>query len=268
MGKKTPKKNRSKKQKKALKAASIKKSEKRKSITPTTFEDEAQYLHPEKRSKFSEFSKTKPFSCYFDQSYHETSAESAEDSSCDENEDGAKTPDLDLTLFESVASADGCPVECKEKELELEQAGVETELDESVALPEESTTLSEESVTASQFEFEIVEEENGEKRMKRELKCIRKYLISELQNIYRANEFGPFHPKPEDLEDFEEVPKCPVNENRVERKGKRGRIPKAKPRCQYCDLELLDDYHLYDHYSRRLNPFTPIFYLSLNTFWS
>ena len=240
MGKKTPKKKRSKKQKKALKAASIKKSEKRKSITPTTFEDEAQYLQPEKRSKFSKFSKTKPFSCYFDHSCQETSGESADDSSGGESDDGPKTPDLDLTLFESVASADGCPVELKEKEL-LELEEVEQE---APGVPEDQ---GQEKFSEKESDSEV--EELEENRFKKELKWIRNYLLSKLDDIYRENEFGPYTPKPEDIEDLEEVPKCPVNTELAVRTGARGRLPKAKPRCQYCDLELTDEYLLYDHYS-------------------
>ena len=255
--KKAKKKRPTKKEQKAIRAEKLKKAEKRKTMveniteaSPTTFQQEYGILNPEKKRKVSNF----------EISFAEESGESVAES---EEEETYCPVELAEEKLEKEAEMGSAKV-LESEDIgppEVDQAVFEPEFDESVALSEESATLSAESETVSQFEFESVEE-NSENRMKREIKCIRKYLKSEsnIKRIYRANEFGPFHPKPEDLEDFEEIPKCPVNETRVERTGKRGRIPKAKPRCQYCDLELLDDYHLYDHYSRRLNSFYTKFF--------
>ena len=97
-----------------------------------------------------------------------------------------------------------------------------------------------------------LEIESDFSRKKREKKWILEWLEVNADELYKKMGFGPYTPKPEDLEDFEEVPPCPVNVTYLERVGKRGRIPKAQPRCQYCDLVLIDDYHLYDHFLRHI----------------
>ena len=97
-----------------------------------------------------------------------------------------------------------------------------------------------------------IEEETEKARKNREIKWIRKYLKENLDKIYELNEFGKFYPKLENIPDYDEVPKWPVNENTMERVGKRGKLPKSKPSCQYCDLVLKDEYDRYDHLLRHL----------------
>ena len=139
----------------------------------------------------------------------------------------AFNPDFEFSVHEQSAESvteslngDGCVVELAEAELGLA--------------------------------VEVEEPETGEARKKREIKWIKKNFDENQDEIYKLNQFGKHFPKPKDLPDYQEVPKCPVNEGKAERKGKRGRTPKTAPCCKYCDLVLKSDYESYDHYLKHI----------------
>ena len=79
-----------------------------------------------------------------------------------------------------------------------------------------------------------------------ELIKIRAKFDSEIDQIYRENEFDKYHPALDEIEVLDSVPVCPTTSVAIPRKkGKTGPAAKTKPICRYCYITLDSKYEEY-----------------------
>ena len=110
-------------------------------------------------------------------------------------------------------------------------------------------------VTAKKTKKKTAKEKEEEElaRLVIELIKVRIKFEEEKDQIYRENEFEKYHPSVQDLDDFDEVPKCPTTTVALKRTaGRRGPTPCTKPTCSYCIMEFKSKYEEYRKFTKKV----------------